>query len=48
MSKFLEIAPETKTVFDKSLGDSILEREVNIKILANNSLKIIEIGRAHV
>jgi hypothetical protein len=41
MSKFLEISAETKKVFDKSLGNSILEREVNIKILANNSLKII-------
>ena len=41
MSKFLEISAETQKVFDKSLGNSILEREVNIKILANNSLKII-------
>lgn len=43
MAKYLEILPDNEAIFAEAISNTSLERFVNIKILANNSLK--EIGK---
>lgn len=43
MAKFEEVFEDTQGLFNKLIADADLERVLNIKILANNSLK--EIGK---